>query len=38
MTQINLSSKQKQDHRHRELTGGCQGGGFWERAGVGGWA
>ena len=26
MTQINLSMKQKQNHRHREETGGCQGG------------
>ena len=27
MTQINLSPKQKQTHRHREQTCGCQGGG-----------
>ena len=27
MTQINLSTKQKQTHGHREQTGGCQGGG-----------
>ena len=33
MTQMNLSIKQKQTHRHREETGGCQGGGGWE-AGV----
>ena len=26
MTQINLSMKQKQTHRHREQTSGCQGG------------
>ena len=24
---MNLSIKQKQTHRHREETGGCQGGG-----------
>ena len=27
MTQMNLSTKQKQTHRHREHMGGCQGGG-----------
>ena len=27
MTQMNLSMKQKQNHGHREQTGGCQGGG-----------
>ena len=27
MTQMNLSVKQKQTHRHREQTGGCQGKG-----------
>ena len=27
---MNLSTKQKQTHRHRELTGGCQGGGVGE--------
>ena len=27
MTQMNLSTKQKQTHRHREQTHGCQGGG-----------
>ena len=32
MTQMNLSTKQKQTHRHREQTCGCQGGG-----GVGDW-
>ena len=34
MTQVNLSMKQKQTHRHREQTCGCQGGGWrgmeWE--------
>ena len=34
---MNLSMKQKQTHRHREQTGGHQGGGGWGRAGVGGW-
>ena len=28
---MNLSMKQKQDHRHREQTGGSQGGGSWGR-------
>ena len=32
---MNLS--EKQNHRHKEQTGGCQGGGDWERHGVGGW-
>ena len=27
MTQVNLSTKQKQTHRHREQTCGCQGWG-----------
>ena len=27
MTQMNLSTKQKQTHRHKEQTGGCQVGG-----------
>ena len=27
MAQINQSTKQKQTHRHREQTCGCQGGG-----------
>ena len=31
---MNLSMKQS--HRHREKTSGCQGGGGWERDGVGG--
>ena len=31
MTQMNLSMKQKQTHRHREQTCGCQEGGMdWE--------
>ena len=30
MTQMNLSTKQKQTHRHREQTSGCQGGKDWE--------
>ena len=34
---MNLSMKQKQNHGHREQTGGCQGGGGWGRDGVGGW-
>ena len=34
---MNLSMKQKQTHRHREQTCGCQGGGGWERDGVGVW-
>ena len=33
MTQMNLSMKQKQNHGHREQTGGCQGGVGW-----GGWS
>ena len=32
MTQINLSTEQKQTHRHRGQTCGCQGGG-WEGEG-----
>ena len=27
MTQINISTKQKQTQRHKEQTCGCQGGG-----------
>ena len=27
MAQINLSTEQKQTHRHRDKTYGCQGGG-----------
>ena len=35
---MNLSTKQKQTHRHRGQTCGCQGGGGWWRDdGVGGW-
>ena len=26
MTQMNISTKQKQTHRHKEQTCGCQGG------------
>ena len=29
MTQMNLSTKQKHTHRHREQTCGCQAGGGW---------
>ena len=29
MTQMNLCTKQKQTHRHREQTCGWQGGGGW---------
>ena len=35
---MNLSMKQKQNHRHREQTGGCQVRGGWRRDGVGGWS
>ena len=28
---INLSTEQKQTHRHREEICGCQGGGGWGR-------
>ena len=35
MAQMNLSTKQKQTHRHREQTCGCQGGG--RKDGVGVW-
>ena len=31
---MNLSAKQKQTHRHREQTCGCQGGGGWGRDGL----
>ena len=34
--QVSLFMKQKQNHRHRVLIGGCQGEGAWERDGVGG--
>ena len=35
MTQMNLSAKEKQSHRHREQTWGCQGGGKGEEGYVG---
>ena len=31
------TDSQKQTHGHREQTCGCQGGGGWERDGVGVW-
>ena len=34
---MNLSMKQKQTQGHREQTGGCQGGGGWEKDGWGIW-
>ena len=34
---MNLSMKQKQTHRHREQTCGCQGGRGWGRDGLGVW-
>ena len=34
---MNLSMKQKQNHGHREQTGGCPRGGDWRKDGVGGW-
>ena len=34
---MNLSMKQRQTHGHREQTCGCQGGGGWERNGLGVW-
>ena len=34
---MNLSTKWKQTHGHREQTGDYQGGGGWGRSGVGGW-
>ena len=37
MTQIDLSMKQKQTHRHREQICGCQGGRGWGRDGVRVW-
>ena len=36
MPQVNLFTKQKQTHRHRE-TCGCQGGGAQRRDGLGIW-
>ena len=36
--QSEVSQKEKQNHEHRDLTGGCQGlGGDWGRDGVGSW-
>ena len=35
ITQMNLSSKQKQTRRHREQTCGCQWGMKWGRNGLG---
>ena len=37
MTQLNLSTKQKQTHKHREQTDGCHGGRLWRREGMGVW-
>ena len=39
MAQTNLSTKQKQTHRHGDQTCGCQGGGGREGSGLGvrGW-
>ena len=37
MTQLKLSMKQKQAHRHREQTFGCQGGGCLGKEGLGVW-
>ena len=34
---MNLFMKQKQTHRHREQTCGCQGGGRMGRDGLGVW-
>ena len=34
---MNLSTKQKRTHRHREQTCGHQGGGGWRRTGVEVW-
>ena len=35
MTQMNLPTKQKQTHRHREEIGGCQGERRQSRDGLG---
>ena len=35
MAQANLFMKQKQTHRRKEQTCGCQGGGAWGRGGLG---
>ena len=32
---MNMSTKQKQTHRYRKQSCGCQGGWGWERDGVG---
>ena len=37
MAQMNLSTQQKQIHRHREQTRSCQGGGGREWGGLGIW-
>ena len=39
MAQMNLSTKQKQIHGHKEQIWGCQGGGGreWDKLGVWGW-
>ena len=39
MAQTNLSAKQKQTHRYREQTCGCQGAGRreWDGLGIWGW-
>ena len=34
MAQMNLSTKQKQNHKHREQTCGCQEGGEWGPEGL----
>ena len=34
---MNLSMKQKQTHRHREQTCGCQGEEGWGKDGLGVW-
>ena len=34
---MNLPMKHKQNKGHRKQTGGCQGGGRWERDGLGVW-
>ena len=36
-TQINLSESQKQTHRHRKWTYGCQGGRGMGEGGLGVW-
>ena len=34
---MNISTKQKQTHKYREQTCGCQGGGEWGEEGLGVW-